>query len=271
MSSSADLVTTLLAREIVRAVREDGLRVLALTSPVSVVAGLLARRTGAPGLALAGGFGRLDVDPRPAVASGEFALGTDSSPRSTSAETFMALARGRVGVVVSPAQIDARAALNLSGIGGTPERPMVALPGSRGLPDNNHSSSTVWYVLPALSPRRLVPEVDFASGAPPPPGVRRRLLTPAATLEFERQVGWRVVGLSAGVSLDEVRAGCGFALDATAAPPVHEEPDADELAGLVAVDPYGLRGVEFGALSQAELDRVAADEAVQLPRPAQDA
>lgn len=263
MTEPADLVTTLLARDIVRATQACGMRVLALTSPVSMVAGLLAQRVGAPGLALAGGFGRLDVAPHPAVTLGEFSLGMDASPRSMSAETFMALARGRVGVVVSPAQIDACAALNLSGIGGVPGRPVVALPGSRGLPDNNHSASTVWYFAPELSPRRLVAKVDFVSGAPPPRGIRRRLLSPIATLEFEAEQGWRIVGLTEGTSVEDVRALIGFEVVADA-PPVHVAPSAGELAALADIDPHGLRRLDFGSMPAAELDEALAGEAHEL-------
>lgn len=263
VSSAADLVTVLLARDIVRASRENGLRVLAITSPMSMAAGLLARRIGAPALALAGGFGRLDVEPRPAISLGEFALGMASSPRSMSAETFMALARGRVGVMVTPAQIDARAALNLSGIGGTPARPAVALPGSRGLPDNNHSPSTVWYFAPELSARRLVPAVDFVSGAPPRPGIRRLLFSPAATLEFETTVGWRIAGLAPGTSEAEVRGAVGFDL-AAGEPATLADPSDEELAELAAVDPNGLRRLDFSAMPVDELAAVLAAESREL-------
>lgn len=260
MTGAADLVTTLLARDIVQAVHGRGLRVFAITSPVSMVAGLLAQQIGAPRLALAGGFGRLDVAPIPAVTSGEFALGMDSSPQSASVETFMALARGRVGVVVSPAQIDARGALNLSGIGGSPDRPTVALPGSRGLPDNNHSSSTVWYFIPSITARRLVAAVDFVSGAPPAPGIRRRLLSPEATLDFDAATGWQIVGITDGFSLDGVRAAAGFSFTG-ASPPAHVAPSTQELSALAEVDPRGLRRMDFGEMPSDELDQVLAGEA----------
>lgn len=263
MTDPSDLVTVLLARDIVQATRDRGLRVFAMTSPMSMVAGLVAQRTGAPQLALAGGFGRLDVAPRPAVTLGEFALGMDASPQSMSAETFMALARGRVGVVVTPAQIDARAALNLSGIGGGPGRPAVALPGSRGLPDNNHSASTVWYFAPELSTRRLVPKVDFASGVAPGPGIKRLLFSPSATLEFDAADGWRIAALTEGVTVDEVRDVVGFDLDA-ATPPTHIPPTEAERAALDEVDPHGLRRLDLGAMPGDVLRELLADEAREL-------
>ncbi|MFV0463941.1 MAG: hypothetical protein ACK5MP_12225 [Nostocoides sp.] len=263
MSTSADLVTTLLARHMVQAACEHGVRVLAVTSPTSLIAGLMAQRLGADRLALAGGFGRLDVAPQPALTSGEFAMGMAASPRSMSAETFMALARGRVGVVVSPAQIDARAALNLSGIGGTTQRPQVALPGSRGLPDNNHSASTVWYFAPELSVRRLVPEVDFVSGAPPPPGIPRVLVSPTATLAFRAELGWRIAGLSEGVTVQDVRDSVGFEL-ACDGPPVYRGPSPEEAEVMSSVDPHGLRQLDFGPLPEEALSTVLAEEAEAL-------
>ncbi|MBO0841477.1 MAG: hypothetical protein J2O49_11725 [Sciscionella sp.] len=263
MTDSADQVTVLLARDIVRATRDRGLRVFAMTSPMSIVAGLVAQRIGAPRLALAGGFGRLDVAPRPSATLGEFALGMGHSPRSMSAETFMALARGRVGVVVTPAQIDARAALNLSGIGGVPERPTVALPGSRGLPDNNHSSSTVWYFAPELSTRRLVSKVDFVSGAAPAAGIRRLLFSPTATLEFDAAGGWRIVGLTKGMSVDDVRGAVGFEV-AAEEPATHVPPTEVERAALGEADPHGLRRLDFGSMPGDVLGDVLAHEAREL-------
>ena len=263
MTDPADMVTVLLARDIVESVRSRGLRVMALTSPVSLVGGLLAQKIGAPALALAGGFGRFDVEPTPAVIAGEFALGLDSAPHSMSAETFMALARGRVGVVVTPAQIDARGALNLSGIGGTHEQPAVALPGSRGLPDNNHSPSTVWYFAPELTTRRLVPGVDFISGAPPAPGIRRLLLSPTASLLFDAADGWSIAGLAEGVTIEDVRASVGFELAAGDAP-VHVAPTPAELAALDVVDPHGLRRMDFGSMPGSVLGQVIADETREL-------
>ena len=47
-----------------------------------------------------------------------------------------------------PAQLDRVGATNLSYVGGSYESPRVALPGSRGLPDNNDSPSRVWYLVP---------------------------------------------------------------------------------------------------------------------------
>jgi len=240
----ADLMTAVLAREFVAAAQPGGIRVLAVTTPSSLVAGLAAVRLGAPRLALAVGFGRLDGAPKPALTLGEFGYGLERCPRTPAVETFAALAHGRVGVVVTPAQLDAVAATNLSRAGGSDDRPRVALPGSRGLPDNNHAPSRVWYVLPAHTPRQLVERVDFVSGSSPPPGVVRRLLTPLGVLDFVAGPGWRLVSLHPGVQVEQMRLATGFpvAVDGATetAPLTQRERDV-----LGEVDPEGLHRLEF--------------------------
>lgn len=228
---AGDLLATVLARELVAAAR-SGLRVLAMTSPVSLVAGLAARRLGAPDLAIATGFTTLDGD---------------EGVHGPASDTFVALARGRVGVAVNPAQLDGGAATNLSRIGGTDDRPRVALPGHRGLPDNNDAPSWVWYLLGAHSPRQLVAAVDVASGPPPSPGRYRRLLTPLGVFAVEAGQGWRALSLSEGVSAADVAEQTGFPIAIGAATAPTRPPDEAERAALKAVDPQGLRNREGAA------------------------
>lgn len=246
-----DLMATVLAREIVAAAGPGGVRVLAVTTPTSLIAGLAARELGAPRLALAVGFGRLDGAPRPAVTLGEFGFGLADSLRTPAVDTFAALARGLVGVVVSPAQLDADAATNLSRVGGSDDRPAVALPGSRGLPDNNHAPSRVWYVLARHTPRQLVTVVDFVSGASPPAGTVRRLLTPLGLLDFTAGSGWRLVSTHPGATADEVAAATGFPVFVDDELLQTPGPTDRELAVLSRVDPESLRGLEFLPAAQA--------------------
>lgn len=243
MSEIADRLTTVLARDIVTAANA-GLRVFAVTTPLSLVAGLAARRLGAPGVAIATGFGVIDaVDPFPAVTLGEAALGVEGAVQSPASDTFVALARQRLGVMVAPVQVDARGATNLSRIGGTDERPKVALPGSRGLPENNDAPAWLWYLV--ADPRRLVERVDFVSGAPPAPGRFRRLLSPMGIFDLEPG-GWRATALWAGVTPEEISAQCGFPVDVSAAGAL-DEPSREELDALAAVDPHGLRALDVPA------------------------
>lgn len=256
--SAGDLLTAVLIRQFQEAVGQ-GMRVLAVTSPSSLVAGRAVQQ-GEGRLALATGFGTLDAPADPTVSLGDAKLGTARSPVGHWSDTFVALRRGMVGVVTSPAQLDAMAATNLSRVGGTNEAPKLALPGSRGLPDNNDSPSFVWYLFADHNPRILVPKVDFVSGPPPGPDRVRRLLTPLGL--FEHRDGWRALGLFAGVDPTEVEARTGFAIDcsqAGAIPP----PRPEELAAMEAVDPLRLRDLEF--LSR-EVAAARFAEAVRLER-----
>lgn len=243
MRDVCDDVTVALARDMARAA-VGGMRVMAVTGTSSLVAALVARRLGASELALAVGFGVLDGSPEPALTLGELALGPGAATHGPAMETFAVLARGRAGVVVSPAQLDRHSATNLSRIGGE-EHPRVALPGSRGLPENNHSASAVWYLLPEHSRRTLVPRVDFVSGAPPPAGRRRRLVTPLGVLEYEMGPGWTLTALMPDVTVDEVRDRTGFDVRVRE----HEVPTCAaterELMLLADADPHGLRRLEF--------------------------
>ena len=156
---TCDLLTCGLAREII----EARIRVFAITSPATVAAALAARALEPPNLAIAAGFTALDAEPIPAVTLGEAGLLTAGpAVRDWAPDTFGLLARGLVGVAASPAQLDARGAANLSGIGPL-GAPKVALPGSQGLPDNGASPSRVWYLYGAHSPRTLVERVDVVS------------------------------------------------------------------------------------------------------------
>jgi glutaconate CoA-transferase, subunit B len=252
-----DLLTAALAREIA----ESGISVYAVTSPASVAAALAARELGAEDLALATGFTALDAQPVPSVTLGEAGLFTTGAALLDDPfDTFALLARGRVGVAVAPAQLDAAGRTNLSGVG-PPGRPKVALPGSRGLPDNNASPSRVWYLLPAHSPRQLVERVDVVCGAVPPAGAIRRLLTPAGCFGL-RPSGWHALWLTPdGAELVAGAPGLGIALTNTE--PVVSEPDAEALAALERVDPHGVRLIEFsaGADAAARYQEAAAREA----------
>ena len=157
-------------------------------------------------------------------------------------DTFALLARGRIGVATTPAQLDARGATNLSGIG-APGDPRVALPGAQGLPDNNHSPSRVWYLFASHSPRQLVARVDVVCGAPPPPSAIRRLLSAAGLFELTA-TGWRAVWLTPD-GADLVAAAPGLGVVLTGSEPVRSEPDPDLLAAVEAVDPEEVRVIEF--------------------------
>ncbi len=245
VSELADLLVGALAREIL----DSGVRVFALTSPASGVAALAARELGARRLAIAGGFTALDAEPVPSVSLGEAgAIGQRRAFRDDPFDTFALLARGRVGVATAPAQLDAQGRTNLSAVGplGSPK---VALPGARGLPDNNHSPSRVWYLLAAHSPRQLVERVDVVCGAIPPADAPRVLLTPAGCFDL-RQSGWVARWLTplAGELLPSAP-GLGIAI--TGREPVIAGVERDVEAALARVDPHRVRDIEFASGGEA--------------------
>lgn len=261
MTMMGDRITSLLAREFIRGSAADPpLRIVAATTVSSVVAALAARRLGAPELAIATGFGTLDGSPVPTLSLLESGLGSDTSPQGSPADTFMAVAKGWVGVVVAPAQLDALCRTNLSRIGGTNDRPGVALPGSRGLPDNNDSPSRVWYLVLDHSPRQLVAEVDFVSGPGPSQQQERRLITRRGVFAYGARTGWTAAGLFAEAHPADVVVD-GFPIGEVNDAEVIVEPSSHELAALRTVDPHGIRHVEFmGGNGAARSAEIIADE-----------
>ena len=245
MSAVADLVAGALAEEIAA----SSIRVFAATSPLTVAAALAARRLGRPDLAIAAGFTRLDADPVPSLTLGEEGLvGRRPAPRDEIGDVFALLARGEGGVAVTPAQIDARGRTNLSGIG-PPGAPRTALPGTRGLADNNDAPSRVWYLLPAHSARTLVADVDVVSGPAPGLGAPRRLITPAGLFDLGT-AGWTAVWLATG-GRKQVEAAPTLGVAVADDVSVREAPPAAVLEALREVDPHDVRAVEMASRSEA--------------------
>jgi hypothetical protein len=219
----SDLLTATLAEEIVAA---PDLRVFVPTTPATDVAARAARELGAPRLALARGFTDLDAGQRGSVL-----------------DVFTLLRRGRLGVAVTPIQLDAAGRTNLSGIG-PPGQPKAAMIGPRGLPENNDTPSPLWYLVPQHSPRTLVGRVDMVCG-PAPGGLGSRvLLTPAGRFELRDGV-WHVDWLTAeGHEL--INACPEFTVETPPRIPVVQGPKPETLAVLERVDPDGARRREFG-------------------------
>jgi glutaconate CoA-transferase subunit B len=244
MVERADQFTAVLAREFLAAAKQDPpLTIVAVTTVSSLVAALAAKHLGATELATAVGFGTLDADAVPTLSLLESGLHPETSPKGPPSDTFVALARGWVGVVVQPAQLDARAQTNLSRVGGSNDIPALALPGSRGLPENNDTPSRVWYLLPDHSPRQLVAEVDFVSGPEPSAGRMRRLITCNGVFEYHSG-GWHAVGLFDGADRTKIGA-TAFEIGGVDSAPVIAEPSDEELAAFAAVDPSNMRSIEF--------------------------
>jgi glutaconate CoA-transferase subunit B len=241
----ADALCATLAEEIAA----SDIRVYAVTSPLTVVAALAARRLGRPDLAIAGGFTCLDAHPTPSLTLGEAGLvGPEPVVRDGIGDVFALLARGTGGVTVMPAQLDARGRTNLSGVG-PPGRPKVALPGSRGLPDNNDSPARVWFLLVQHSPRTLVGEVDVVSGPAPSLTSPRRLITPAGLFDLRRD-GWRAMWLTPG-GAEMVAQAPDLGARIPDGVRIRRAPRPRTLAALRAVDPHGVRAVEVAGREEA--------------------
>ncbi len=241
----ADLLTSGLAGEIA----ESRISVFAVTSPATVVAALAARELGKPQLAIATGMTAIDASPIPSVTLGEAGLYPVGRPRADDPfDTFVLLARGCVGVAAAPAQLDRRGRTNLSGIGALGQ-PKVALPGARGLPDNNASRSPIWFMLADHSGRQLVESVDVVCGAAPLPSIARRLLTPAGCFEL-REHGWcaRWITSRAPELIPQAPA---FGIELSGTEPVIDDPDPLALRAVRRADPHDVRFVEFATGEEA--------------------
>jgi len=174
------------------------------------------------------------------------------SGHMTFARVFDCVWGGRRHAMIGPVQIDRFGQTNLSGIGPF-RQPKVQMLGMRGLPGNsiNHANSMF---VPNHSPRVFVSgEVDIVGGvgynpARWPAGASaayvdlRLIVTDLCVLDFTAtNHAIRVRSLHPGVTLDEVRAATGFALEAPAAPPLTPAPTEAQLGIIRRLDPHNLR------------------------------
>ena len=211
-----------------------GWPVAAVVSPSSAVAAELCRRLHRRDLAVVGALGAYDTVAGPVLLKGEW--GAYPAERHDVRDLFVLVAQGRVGIFATPGQVDSAGRANLGGIGGW-ERSKVALPGSRGLPDNAVSLPGFAYLLP--SARVLVAEVDYVSAGPPLPG-RERLALTAAGVYSIGQAGWRCV------SLHGDPAGFPFPVAGVEEAPATEPVSEDEAAVLGEIDPRNTRAIGLG-------------------------
>lgn len=163
---------------------------------------------------------------------------------------------GKRHVMMMPSQIDRYGNANISFIGGEYERPKVQLLGVRGAPGNtvNHPTS---YWIPKHSPRSFVAKVDMVSGvgydsaaAAGPEAERfldlRRVVSDLAVMDFGgHDHSMRLVSVHPGVSVEEVVAATGFALEIGGEVPETRRPTAEELSWIrETIDPAGTRNRE---------------------------
>src|SRR3954454_24088180 len=221
---------------------ENG-RTVAVGTGVPCAAAMLAQRTAAPNLVIffeAGGVGpQLPTMP---ISVGDSRTFYRALMATSMADVMETRQRGMMDYTfLGGAQIDAYGNLNSTLIGTDHARPKVRLPGSGGA---NDLASLCWRILVVTNHdrRRFVEKLDFvttpgyltgqgareAAGLPADTGPYR-VITDLAVMGYHAKTKrMQVLSLHPGVTMEQVRANTGFAIDAveavqTTAPPGDEE------------------------------------------------
>jgi glutaconate CoA-transferase subunit B len=205
---------------------------------------MLAQRTHAPNLTIlfeAGGVApKLPTMP---ISVGDSRTFYRACMATSMADVMQACQRGMVDYTfLGGAQIDAFGNLNSTMIGTDYARPRVRLPGSGGA---NDLASLCWRVLVVThhDRRRFVEKLDFLTtpGYLAGPGGREaagllpdtgpyRVITDLAVMGYhETTRRMQVLGLHPGVTMEQVRAATGFAIDAVEPLRVTAAPTEEEL------------------------------------------
>jgi glutaconate CoA-transferase subunit B len=203
----------------------------------------LAQRTVEPNLELVYESGAVGARPeRLPISIGDPCLVAGARSVASQFDLFtLYLQGGRVDVgFLGAAQIDRRGSINTTVIGPYGQ-PKVRLPGSGGACDIALLAAKVFVIMPQ-STRSFVPRVEFVTSPGHFPG--RRALgggpdTVVTQLGVYRFVDGEMTltSLHPGVTLDQVRAACGWELAVASDPAETPAPTDEELAALRALDP----------------------------------
>lgn len=234
-------VTWCLARQC----RPDDVMVVGVATPIAAAAGQLARALLHSELvyieAAAVDVAQHDVATAMVRPEG---IAADAVGVYAQAQILDTIQRGRITLqFVSPAQVDGRGALNTSRVRG-PDGGLRRLPGGLATADIARLMGRLVVYRLGHERRFLAEQVDFVTGAP---GRVAAIVTSAAVIEWDGG-RFRLASVHAGSTVDEVVAGCGFALDVPASVPA-TEPPPDEALRLLReeIDPHGLRRLESRA------------------------
>ncbi|MGH3906883.1 MAG: CoA-transferase [Pseudonocardiaceae bacterium] len=250
-----------------RTIRDREVVFHGFASPCAQVAMHVARRTHAREMLLVEGA-TYAVNPDPVFippTSNDLALHRDAVYRMRFEEFFDAAARGAVDrMFLSGGQIDGHGNTNVTAIG-DPARPKIKLGGGGG--GCNISATigalTLWTTRHRAG-RTLVPRLDFLTdiGHVTPDGSRAELgytgggpqwlITELGLFDYRPDGHARLRALFPDVTLPDVQRATGFELRVALEPGLLHPPSVSELAAVRALDPLGVRRLEFGA---AELDR----------------
>jgi acyl CoA:acetate/3-ketoacid CoA transferase beta subunit len=266
-----DLMVCRIAAEMTQ--EGDYVTVLGSFTPLAYAAYMLAKLTHAPDAWIVG-YNAIGMPPIELSFTGaEAAAYRGSLARNSFTPNGHLVHLGTHGLLecVSSAQMDGDGSINLSVIGDY-DRPKVRLPGGAGAPEVVQNYRKVIAYFSKHDSRTLVEKVDFATGRRTPISRERRaelglvtggpvtIVTPLAVLrKADDDRPFAIESLHPGVSVDEVVANTGFALDVPAELPVTDEPTDAQLDLLrTTIDPLGT--VRFDFLSGEE--RLAYLEAI---------
>jgi len=258
-SSVDDSTTDLMVAWLARRLDDRSVCSVGSASSLATVAYLVAKASHAPALSLVthnGGY--IDVASRFASLSfGEAAdngsavgiCGGDDSYRWFYQQSRV------TDEIVGAGQIDVTGRTNNGWIALADGR-RLRLPGQGGMADvaNMHRNFLLYSA--RQSPRQLVEAVDWVSASRGLIGTTERavmgygpgevlLLTDLAVFRLGPAVGrFELESIHPGVTLDQVRAATGFAIEPTADVPVTQGPTLSEQETIRRVDPFGLRALE---------------------------
>ncbi len=244
-----------------RTIRDGEVVFHGFASPCAQVAMHVARGTHAPGSLVIEGA-TYAVDPTPVFVpptSNDLALHRDAVYRMRFEEFFDAACRGAVDrMFLSGGQIDGYGNANVTAIGGMPH-PKIKLGGGGG--GANISATigalTLWTTR-HRGGRTLVDTVDFLTdlGHVTPAGSRAELgytgggpqwlVTELGVFDFTAEGRARLVAAFPDVAVQDVERATRFELIVADDLAVIPDPTPDELAAVRAVDPLGVRRLEFG-------------------------
>jgi glutaconate CoA-transferase subunit B len=212
-----------------------------VNSVLPMIAIELARRAHAPRLTYINIAGGLDPGPLLATQSSTDPELTRGSAALISNEDFYDLcARGGIDTAfLSAVQIDTQGRTNVSVIG-EHTRPKVRLPGGGGAAMIMQTAGRVILWRTQHTQRVFVEKLDFVTAA----GNVDRVVTPLCVLQ-RREGRLQVEHLMSGASASQVIENTGFDLETKLDWPTLEPPSGDELQALEAIDPDGIRHLEF--------------------------
>ncbi|UGS34846.1 CoA-transferase [Capillimicrobium parvum] len=255
----------------------DYVTILGSFTPLAYAAYMLAKLTHAPDAWLVG-YNAIGMPPVELSFTGsEAAAYRGSLARNSFTPNGHLVHLGTHGLLecVSSAQMDGDGAINLSAIGDY-DHPKVRLPGGAGAPEVVQNYRKVVAYFSKHDARTLCAKVDYATGRRTPISRDKRealglvsggpvtIVTPLAVLVKEDdERPFAIESVHPGVSVDEVVAATGFAVDVPADVPTTAEPTAEQIDLLRnRIDPLGTVRFDFlsGEERLAYLEEVLAKE-----------